>query len=180
MATHRSQYNTEVMMIFKSTNSLIRCIVDCQKCSGDSVSTIAALMLERSLGSRAWDDSPLQLRQVPGIGTVATRKLVNAQIRSIEDLEATDAQRIETLIGRNPPFGLEILEALKSFPKLRVSLHVQPSSVRYRPNYSIRHSPCCRSSSFKTESKFNSRLRLALLMRKRQHSLPESLSMFAY
>jgi hypothetical protein len=97
----------------------------------------AALMLERSLGSRAWDDSPLQMKQIPEIGVAATRKLVNYQIRSIEDLEDTDAQRIETIIGRNPPFGLKVLEALKSFPKLRVSLHVQPSSVRFPPMISV-------------------------------------------
>jgi ATP-dependent DNA helicase HFM1/MER3 len=33
------------------------------------------------------------------------------------------------LIGRNPPFGIKVLETVKTFPKLRVSLHVQPSSV---------------------------------------------------
>jgi ATP-dependent DNA helicase HFM1/MER3 len=88
-------------------------------------------MLERSLASRAWDDSPLQMIQLPGIGTVAVRKLVNAGVRGIEDLEATDARRIETIVGRNPPFGLKILEELKSFPRLRVSLHLQPSSVSF-------------------------------------------------
>jgi ATP-dependent DNA helicase HFM1/MER3 len=136
-SVHKNQYNTELIMIFKSTNSLIRCIIDCLICSGDSVSMNAALMLERSLGSRAWDDSPLQMKQIPEIGIAATRKLVNHQIRSIEDLEATDAQRIETIIGRNPPFGLKVLEALKSFPKLRVSLHVQPSSVGFSPMISV-------------------------------------------
>lgn len=86
-------------------------------------------MLERSLGSKAWDDSPMQMIQIPEIGKVAVRKLVNAGIRSIEDLEATDARRIETIVGKNPPFGLRILDALNAYPKLRVSLHVQQSSV---------------------------------------------------
>jgi ATP-dependent DNA helicase HFM1/MER3 len=86
-------------------------------------------MLERCLGSKAWDDSPLQMIQVPTIGAVSVRKLVNAGIRGIEDLEATDARRIEMVVGRNPPFGLTVLNALKSFPKLRVSLHIQNASV---------------------------------------------------
>jgi ATP-dependent DNA helicase HFM1/MER3 len=131
MTKHKYQYQSEVYTIFKSIHGLIRCIIDCQICSGDSVSTHAALMLERSLGSKAWDDSPLQMIQVPSIGIVAARELVNAGIRGIEDLEATDAHRIENLLGRNPPFGLKVLEALKSFPKLRLSLHIQPSSVWY-------------------------------------------------
>ena len=129
MSKHKSQHHQDELIIFKSINSLIRCIIDCQICSGDSVSIHSALMLERSLGARAWDDSPLQMKQVPNIGIVAVRKLVNAGIRGIEDLEGTDARRIETIVGRNPPFGLKILDALKSFPKLRVSLHIQPSSV---------------------------------------------------
>lgn len=126
---HRQQYNQEVAMINKSINSLIRCIINCQICSGDSVSIHNALMLERCIGSKAWDDSPMQMMQVPNIGAVAVRKLVNAGIRGIEDLEATEARRIETIVGRNPPFGLKVLNELTSFPKLRVSLHIQPSSV---------------------------------------------------
>jgi ATP-dependent DNA helicase HFM1/MER3 len=131
IAKHKNQYHQEAASIFKSINSLVRCIIDCQICLGDSVSIHSALMLERCLGSKAWDDSPLQMVQVPSIGIVAVRKLVNAGIRSIEDLESTDARRIETVVGRNPPFGLKVLEALRSFPKLRVSLHIQASSVSF-------------------------------------------------
>jgi ATP-dependent DNA helicase HFM1/MER3 len=128
-AKHKSQYTTECAIVFKNISSLIRCIIDCQICLGDSVSIHSALMMERSLGARVWDDSPLQLKQIEGIGAVAVRKFVNAGIRSIEDLEAADAHRIETLISRNPPFGMKVLETVKAFPKLRVSLHAQPSSV---------------------------------------------------
>lgn len=132
MSKHRSQYVLDAQMIFRNISSLIRCIIDCQIYLGDSVSIHSALMLERSLGARAWDDSPGQLKQIEGIGIVAVRKLVNAGIRGIEDLEMCDPHRIETLLGRNPPFGHKVLERVRLFPKLRVSLHVQPSSVSNR------------------------------------------------
>jgi ATP-dependent DNA helicase HFM1/MER3 len=144
---HRSQYFQEVAKIFRSINILIRCIIDCQIVLGDSVTIQNAMMLERSLGSKAWDDSPMQMIQIPEIGNVAVRKLVNAGIRSIEDLEATDARRIETVVGKNPPFGLRILDALKAYPKLRVSLHVQQASVsvttnaKYTPTDQMERSP---------------------------------------
>ena len=131
---HRAQYFQEVGKIFKSINTLIRCIIDCQIILGDSVTIQNAMMLERSLGSKAWDDSPMQMIQIPEIGIVAVRKLVNAGIRSLEDLEATDARRIETIVGKNPPFGLRILDALKAYPKLRVSLHIQQTSVSVTTN----------------------------------------------
>jgi ATP-dependent DNA helicase HFM1/MER3 len=129
MAKHRSQYIMETQLVFKNINSLVRCIIDCQLCLGDSVSIHSALMLERSLGARVWDDSPLQMKQIESIGVVSVRKFVNADIRSIEDLEACDAHRIEALLGRNPPFGMKVLETVKGFPKLRVSLNVQTSSA---------------------------------------------------
>ncbi|KAF2830323.1 hypothetical protein CC86DRAFT_284183 [Ophiobolus disseminans] len=132
-AKHRGQYATEVAIIFKNINSLIRCIIDCQICLGDSVSIHSALLLERSLGSRIWDDSPLQMKQIEGIGVVAVRKFVNAGIRSMEDLENADAHRIETLVGRNPPFGMKVLEMVRAFPKLRVSMHAQASSITKCP-----------------------------------------------
>jgi len=47
-------------------------------------------MLERSLGARAWDDSPLQLKQIEQLGIVTVRKLVNAGVSTIEELENTD------------------------------------------------------------------------------------------
>ena len=131
---HRAQYFQEVGKIFKSINTLIRCIIDCQIILGDSVTIQNAMMLERSLGSKAWDDSPMQMIQIPEIGNIAVRKLVNAGIRSLEDLEATDARRIETIVGKNPPFGLRILDALKAYPKLRVSLHIQQASVSVTTN----------------------------------------------
>jgi ATP-dependent DNA helicase HFM1/MER3 len=129
MAKHRSQYTMETQIVFKNVGALIRCIIDCQICLGDSVGIHNALMLERSLGARIWDDSPLQMKQIEGIGVVYVRKLANAGIRSMEDLEACDPHRIETLVSRNPPFGLKVLEMVKAFPKLRVSLYAQPSSV---------------------------------------------------
>lgn len=127
MGKHKSQYTMEAHTVFRNTNSLIRCIIDCQICVGDSISIHSALMLERSLGSRAWDDSPLQMKQIEGIGVVAVRKLVNAGIRSIEDLEACEAYRIDSLVGRNPPFGLKVLENVYAFPKLHVSLQALSS-----------------------------------------------------
>lgn len=130
MAKHRSQYATETMMVFRNIGSLIRCIIDCQIVLGDAVSIHSALMLERSFGAKAWDDSPLQMKQIETLGVVAVRKLVNAGIKSIKDLEGCEPHRIEAVVGRNPPYGLQILEKIKCFPKLRVSLQEQPSTVR--------------------------------------------------
>jgi ATP-dependent DNA helicase HFM1/MER3 len=131
LSKHKVQYNMEAIIVFKHITRLIRCIIDCQIYLGDSVSINNALMLERSLAARVWDDSPLQMKQIEGIGVVGVRKLASAGIRSIEELDCTEAHRIESTLSRNPPFGIRILEMLKSFPKLRVSIQTQPSSVSH-------------------------------------------------
>ncbi|KAK7179790.1 Sec63 Brl domain-containing protein [Paraphaeosphaeria sporulosa] len=130
---HRTQYNTEAVVIFKQINRLIRCIIACQIYAGDSVSINNALILERSLAARVWDDSPIQMKQIDTLGIVGCRKLAQAGIRSLEELECTEAHRIEHLLGRNPPFGLKILEKMKVFPKLRVSLQLQPPAITKTP-----------------------------------------------
>lgn len=116
-------------MVFQHVNRLVRCYIDFQLETEDSVALRNALLLARCLGSKCWDDSPLQLRQLHGIGPASIRKLVNHDIKSIDDLENCSSQRIETILGRNPPYGMEVLRDLKSFPKLRVSIQMmgQPS-----------------------------------------------------
>ncbi|KAF2003593.1 ATP-dependent DNA helicase MER3 [Amniculicola lignicola CBS 123094] len=127
---NRQQFNMELSVVFKHVNRLIRCIIDCQLHSGDSVAIRHALLIQRSLAAKAWDDSPSQMKQLEGVGIVAVRKFVNAGIRSLEELEALEARRIEALMSRNPPFGLKLLDKLRSLPKLRVSVRITPNSAR--------------------------------------------------
>jgi len=129
-AKHKPQYNTDVAIVFQHVHRLIRCIIDCQLYLEDSIASRNALALARSLGARVWDDSPLQLKQIEQIGIVAVRKLVNAGIKTIEELENTEPHRIETILSKHPPFGMKLLDRLKAFPKLRVSMRMMGRAVR--------------------------------------------------
>jgi ATP-dependent DNA helicase HFM1/MER3 len=64
------------------------------------------------------------LKQLENIGPAGVLKLVNIGVKSIEALEHTEPYRIETALKRNQPFGMQVIEAAKAFPKLRVSLSV--------------------------------------------------------
>lgn len=119
---HRLTFQQDKSLVFSHVNRLIRCIIDCQISRGDSVSARHALELARSFGAKVWDSSPLQMKQIEQIGIVAVRKLANCGIHSIEELEATDAHRIDTILSKNPPFGMKLLGRLADFPKLRVSV----------------------------------------------------------
>lgn len=119
---HRMTFQQDKGLVFSHVNRLIRCIIDCQISRGDSVSARNALELACSFGAKVWDSSPLQMKQIEQIGIVAVRKLANCGIQSIEELEATDAHRIDTILSKNPPFGMKLLARLADFPKPRVSV----------------------------------------------------------
>lgn len=118
------QYAADISYVFQHIHRLIRCIIDCQIQLEDSIAARNALELSRSFAARAWDDSPLQMIQLEKIGPVAVRKLVGVGVRSIEDLENTEAQRIDMTLSKNPPFGANLLLNLYGFPKLRISLRM--------------------------------------------------------
>jgi hypothetical protein len=119
---YKQQYQQDKGIVFQHVNRLIRCIIDCQLYLQDSVSARHALELGRSLAARVWDTSPLQLKQLEQIGNIAVRKLAGAGINSMEILENTEAHKIETILQKNPPFGMRLLSKLVDFPKLRVSV----------------------------------------------------------
>jgi ATP-dependent DNA helicase HFM1/MER3 len=124
------QYQTDTFLVFQHIRRLIRCIVDFKLSQGDSVSLRNALFMCRSIGARCWDDSPLQLKQLDKVGIAGVRKLVAAGITTIEALEHTEPHKIETILHRNPPFGLQVLDIAKTFPKLRISVGIAGKPVR--------------------------------------------------
>ncbi|GIZ45559.1 hypothetical protein CKM354_000872000 [Cercospora kikuchii] len=121
---HRYEYNTSRLVIFQQAHRLIRCIIDCQLYLEDAVSARNALMLARSLSAQVWDDSPLHIKQIEGIGPVGVRKLVAAGLKSIEDVANAESGRIENAMTRNPPFGSELKKKAMAFPQLRISMKI--------------------------------------------------------
>lgn len=119
---NRTQYDLEVSLIFQHIDRLIRCVIDCQLHHSDSTGVRNSLMMARSLSARAWDDSPLQMKQLHGIGNALVRKFVNYGVKSLDDLLVQEPHRIETILNRKPGTGLQLLDQVKAFPRLRVSL----------------------------------------------------------
>ena len=135
---HKKQYHQDKAILFSHIHRLIRCVIDCQIQRQDAPATRHALELARSLSTRVWDNSPLQMKQIPNFGPVAVRKLVTAGINSLEALEQAEPQRINMLLSRQPGFGEKVLDVLRSFPKLRVSVKMM-GKVRPQGQSQSRH-----------------------------------------
>ncbi|EHY60257.1 uncharacterized protein HMPREF1120_08225 [Exophiala dermatitidis NIH/UT8656] len=119
---HHQQHRHDISVVFAHANRLIRCLIDCQVHMKDAVSARHALELGRSLAAHVWDNTASQLRQIEGLGEVAVRKLASATINSIDTLINTEPSRLELVLGKNPPFGRDLLKKLETFPNLRVSV----------------------------------------------------------
>lgn len=126
----KRQFNIDKAILFSHIHRLINCVVDSQIYLQDAVSVRNALELGRSFSARVWDSSPYQMKQIAQIGLVAIRKLANGGINSIDALEAAEPHRIEILMSKNPPFGQKLLDKLKDFPKLRVSVKMMGKVCR--------------------------------------------------
>ena len=108
--------------VFQHVHRLIRCLVDCLTETKDAVTLKNALAVARCLSTKCWEDSSNQLRQLDGIGPVTVKKFVMANIRTLLDLAATEAQRIDMIASRNPPFGANILKELGNIPSFTIAI----------------------------------------------------------
>jgi len=126
--TLQKQFQVEKCIVFERLQRLIRCVIDCKLWDCDATATRHSLKLARSLAAGYWENSSLQLRQIPGVGPAGQQKFVNGNINSIEKLVTSDTATIERIMRRNPPFGRKTLDSLVGFPclSLTVEIHGQP------------------------------------------------------
>lgn len=127
----RLSLSTDSAVVLQHARRLIRGVVDCQSYLEDSIATRNALLLVRSFGAKIWDDSPLHIQQLQNVGPVAARKLLNAGIKSIDCIESTEAHRLEVILNKNKPFGLQLQKHAREFPSLSLTLAIDGQPVRY-------------------------------------------------
>lgn len=128
----RRQYMVDQAIIFDRCGRLIRCIVDCKAVDCDAISTRHALDLARSFSASFWENSNLQLRQIPTIGPAATRRFVASNVNSIEKLADLDTATLERIMTRNPPFGRKMLDSLAAFPRLTLASQIV-GRIQHKP-----------------------------------------------
>ncbi|KAJ4831496.1 hypothetical protein Tsubulata_004728 [Turnera subulata] len=92
---------------------------------------VNSILLGKSLYQKLWDDSPFQVRQLPGIGMVTAKALYSMGIKSFDALAEADPRRIEIVTGRKFPFGNHIKESLLSLPP-KVNVSIDEETDRHR------------------------------------------------
>ncbi|KAF7909318.1 uncharacterized protein EAF01_003036 [Botrytis porri] len=118
------QFAMETNIILERFQRLIRCVIDCKAVDCDSISVRCALDLSRSVAAGYWENSSLQLRQVPQIGPASLRKLAGNNVNTVEKLAGLDTAGVERVMGKNPPFGKKMKDNLIDFPQLTLTAQI--------------------------------------------------------
>ncbi|RUS28853.1 Sec63 Brl domain-containing protein [Jimgerdemannia flammicorona] len=110
----------EAYTIMSQATRIAKCIIDCVVQKQDSISLRHSFDLFRSLRAKIWENSPLVLRQLEGIGPSSAKLLAAASITSFQKLENTDPGRIELVlqaVAKLPKFSMEITQnKVRSIP----------------------------------------------------------------
>ena len=118
---------SEVLAVFSQLSRLqhlLRCLIECRRILQDGISVGSALELSRSLSARAWDRTPLVMKQLRGVGPVTIRNLRALGIKNFDDLKITPAEMLDRC-GRATLFGAKLLSAANEVPALRITASVQ-------------------------------------------------------
>lgn len=76
----------------------------------------------RCMKAKMWNDSPLLLKQLDGIGEQYAKKLLDAGVTNFEQLKECEPWKIETACNRYPPFGHNVHETVSILPSLKLDI----------------------------------------------------------
>ena len=124
------RFSFEARHAMEHMQRLLESYIVCTISDGNGHNTRTALELLRSIAARAWegDRHPAQLCQVPDIGPVNMRKLVDKNVTTVRQLAGLGPVAIERLLSKNPPAAMKIADSLKGFPMLAMQGQVSRCS----------------------------------------------------
>ncbi|GAA5888947.1 hypothetical protein JCM5296_002752 [Sporobolomyces johnsonii] len=114
--------------IWTSALRIVKCMADLAIAREDgALRTILELL--RSLNGRCWDGTSFVLRQLDGIGEKSYKALVDAGIKSFADVYEAEADRLELILNRKPPYGHKLIKQARAFPQFEVDLQIEEEGV---------------------------------------------------
>ncbi|KAL0581143.1 ATP-dependent DNA helicase MER3, partial [Marasmius crinis-equi] len=111
-----SQIHLEAFSVFRHLPRIARAVVEVAITRKRGAQLKYGLELMRSFTAKAWEDRPVALKQLESIGEKSLKILTERGITSLQILRQQDALRLETILNRRPPFGLQLLAAVREFP----------------------------------------------------------------
>ena len=99
---------------------------------------IACIILKKSLHNGMWSDSDLIMKQLPKIGDKLAKCLFRAGINSFEKLINENPRKIESICGKNSPFGNILIDIAKSIPVIQIGYEIIKTYSTYKLTIKVR------------------------------------------
>ncbi|CAA7271574.1 unnamed protein product [Cyclocybe aegerita] len=115
--TTESQPHLEAYSVFKYIARIARATLDVAIVKKDGAQVKHGLELARCLSAKAWEDRAIVLKQIEHLGEKSIKVLAEHGITSLSSLRQQNPLRIETLLNRRSPFGLEVIASMAEFPQ---------------------------------------------------------------
>ncbi|EJD02191.1 P-loop containing nucleoside triphosphate hydrolase protein [Fomitiporia mediterranea MF3/22] len=131
--TSDSQPVLDALSVFRHAARIGRVVVEVGIIKKNGAQVKHGLELVRCLTAKAWEDRPVVLKQIESIGekscTHVNKVLAESGITSLQALRKQESSRIELLLNRRPPYGLEVLQFVHDMPQYAVSIAVAKNGV---------------------------------------------------
>eukprot|EP01065_Artemidia_motanka_P004469 TRINITY_DN12114_c0_g1_i3.p1 TRINITY_DN12114_c0_g1~~TRINITY_DN12114_c0_g1_i3.p1 ORF type:complete len:1628 (+),score=500.65 TRINITY_DN12114_c0_g1_i3:35-4918(+) len=108
-----------------------RCFVELATDAEISSAVVNGLTLMRCASHRMWEVEKLQTRQLPGVGPTIAQSLARAGLTSLTDLAAANAQMVEGVTGRQPPFGSELVMKARRVARYQLAVSCDHGARRF-------------------------------------------------
>ncbi|KAK0441977.1 Sec63 Brl domain-containing protein [Armillaria borealis] len=120
--TGDSQPQLDAFSVFRHIPRIARAVVEVAITKKRGAQLKHGFEVLRCLTAKAWEDRPVVLRQIESIGEKSLKVLAERGITSIDILRKQDSLKLEALLNRRPPFGLEMLASAREFPSYMLKI----------------------------------------------------------
>ncbi|KAF9527017.1 hypothetical protein CPB83DRAFT_908025 [Crepidotus variabilis] len=117
-----SQPNMEAFTVFKHISRIAKAALDVAVVRKDGAQVKHGLELFRCLSAKAWEDRAIVLRQIEHLGEKSIKVLAEHGVTTFAQLKKQNPLRIETLLNRRSPFGLEVISSVNELPEYMLQI----------------------------------------------------------
>lgn len=122
-----SPFINDKLLVFKQALRICRCLIEVLVSKGDAISLMSCLYLNRCIQGKAWEDTPMELRQVHDIGPKYSQKLVERDIDRLIHAKGLQLLQIMKYLAVKALTGKKILEELSNIPFINLEITTSDS-----------------------------------------------------
>jgi len=106
--------------ILKYSLKIINCLKAFFKEKDNALGYEKTLILLKNLNQKMWNDSDMISRQLPKIGEKLAKQFVKVGLNTFEKIRTENPRKIESICGKNAPFGNILIDIIRSIPTLNL------------------------------------------------------------